>query len=89
MKAMVGMDLGGEKSGAGWEKSAARYGFSVCGDVGKSRTYADCASGLCKGKGAGGLPPSRRAPPLAINALRVREAGVTVNKALINDSFAK
>lgn len=89
MKAKVGMDLGEGKSGAGWEKVAARYGFSVCGDVGKSRTYADCASGLCKGKGAGGGPPAARRPPLAINALRVREAGVTVNKALINDSFAK
>ena len=89
MKVMVGMDLGVEKSGAGWEKGAPRYGFSVCCDVGKSRTYADCASGLCKVKGAGGASPSRRAPPLAINALRVREAGVTVNKALINDSFAK
>lgn len=89
MKAMVGMDLGVEKSGAGWEKAAARYGFSVCGGVGKSRIYADCASGLCKGKGAGGPPPAARRPPLAINALRVREAGVTVNKALINDSFAK
>ena len=70
MKAKVGMDLGGEKSGAGWEKAAARYGFSVYDGVGKSRTYADCASGLCKGKGRGGPPPSRRAPPLAINALR-------------------
>lgn len=69
MKVMVGMDLGVEKSGAGWEKGAPRYGFSVCCDVGKSRTYADCASGLCKGKGRGGPPPSRRAPPLAINAL--------------------
>ena len=51
---------------------------------------ADCA----RARGAGGPPPGpppppRDAPPLAINALRVREAGVTVNKALINDSFAK
>lgn len=75
MKAKVGMDLGEGKSGAGWEKAAARYGFSVCDGLGKSMTYADCASGMCKVKGAGGPPPSRRAPPLAINALRVREAG--------------
>ena len=64
MKTMVGMDLGEGKSGAGWEKGAPRYGFSVCDSVGKSRTYADCASGLCKSKWAGGLPPRAAPPPL-------------------------
>lgn len=64
MKVLVEMDLGGGKCGAGWEKAAPLYGFSVCYGVGKSRTYADCASGLCKGKGRGGLPPPRDAPPL-------------------------
>lgn len=63
MKTMVGMDLGEGKSGAGWEKASARYGFSVCDGVGKSRTYADCASGLCKGKGGGGASPRRATPP--------------------------
>ena len=72
MKTMVGMDLGEGKSGAGWEKSAARYGFSVCGGAGKSRTYSDCASGLCKGKGRGGLPPPRRAPPPCHKCIVVR-----------------
>lgn len=69
MKTMVGMDLGEGKSGAGWEKGAPRYGFSVYEQHEKSRTYADCASGLCKGKGAGGPPPLAPRPPLAINAL--------------------
>lgn len=64
MKAKVGMDLGGGKCGAGWEKAAPLYGFSVCDGIGKSRTYADCASGLCKGKGRGGPPPAARRPPL-------------------------
>ena len=72
MKAKVGMDLGEGKSGAGWEKAAARYGFSVCDGVGKSRTYADCASGLCKGKGRGGLPPPRDAPPPCHKWIAVR-----------------
>ena len=62
MKALDEMDLGEGKSGAGWEKGAARFGFSVCGVVVKSMTFAYCASGLCKGKGRGGLPP-RAAPP--------------------------
>lgn len=69
MKVLVEMDLGEGKCGAGWEKAAPLYGFSVCDGIGKSRTYADCASGLCKEKGRGGLPPPRDAPPLAINAL--------------------
>lgn len=72
MKSMVGMDLGVEKSGAGWEKGAPRYGFSVCGSVGKSRTYADCASGLCKGKGRGGASPLAPRPPPCHKCIAVR-----------------
>ena len=72
MKAMVGMDLGEGKSGAGWGKACGGARFQFPLRHWKINWLCRLCKRIVQGQGGGGPPPAARRPPPCHKCIAVR-----------------